>query len=220
MFKNGKRLVCRTFSGLLGVALLIISVNVTNASTITVGSHHLLPETANQPIVVSIAHDGATTEAARGMNLRAQIGDGNGLSSEPAFHGTLGSFGGLDLTGSIWDGLAGGSTVSGNGVPRTGFGSLGSVDLTSDNPSENVSTNGTLLTLLVDTTGFGTPDTFDLSLSGTALGDTTLVAADGTAFAPLDIVNGSITIVPEPSSIFLGLIAMSFLVWPSRRRRG
>ncbi len=211
-------MMSKKLSSLLSLGLMLLSVGIVNAASIDVGSHFLQPNTPNQSIMISIAPE-AGDPTTRGINLRAQLGDGNGLGDEPVFQGALGSFEGLDLTGSIWDGLASGSTVSGNGVPRTGFGSLGSADLTSDNPAESVAADGKLLTLLIDTTGFSTPDTFDLSLSDTALGNTSLVAADGSEFTPLQITNGSITIVPEPSGILLGVLAGSLLALRGNRNR-
>ena len=82
-----------------------------------------------------------------------------------------------------------------------------------------IAADGLLLTLLIDTTGFSMPGSFDLSLAGTALGDTSLIAADGSTFAPLSLTNGSITIVPEPSSMVLGLVATSFLFLRRRHSR-
>ena len=203
MFKNGQPIASKSHACLFILSLMLSSVGGANAASIDVGSHLLQPDTPNQPIVIAIV-PGAGDPTTRGINLRAQIGDGNGAGVEPVFQGTLGTLEGLDLTGSIWGDLVGGSTVSGNGVPRTGFGSLGSADLTSNNPSENVAADGKLLTLLIDTTGFSAPGTFDLNLSETALGNTSLIADDGRPLAPLDITNGLIKIVEEVPGDFNG----------------
>jgi hypothetical protein len=76
---------------------------------------------------------------------------------------------------------------------------------------------GLLATITVDTTGFG-PGEHTLDLKGQPLtdypGDTQLLFADTL------ITNGSITIVPEPSSVALAAIGlMGLTVWGCRRRK-
>jgi hypothetical protein len=206
------------YSLLLAAVFVFTATQSANAIVIDVGSHVLQANTGGQAIQIAVQFETGDPNVT-GLNLSAQIGDGTSLLTdpEPVFDGTPGTFDGLDLTGSIW--TANSNSVSGNGVPRITFPQLASGSITFDNSGDDVTPDGLLLTFLVDTAGFSS-GTFDLSFQGTELGDTTFILQGGGSIAP-NITNGSITIVPEPSSGILILIGMGVLAFGARcsRRR-
>jgi len=146
--------------------------------SIIVGDHDLLPDTANQ--VISILVTGASDVT--GMNVRAQIGDGTGPQAEP-------NFADVDFTGGIWD--AHPNTVTGGPVSGAEQFLQGSVVF--NNMGDEVSANGVVVKLVVDTTGF-TEGEFDLRLSDTDIGvDSAFILEGGADLAPA-VTNGTITI--------------------------
>jgi hypothetical protein len=188
----------------LSFAILICLAQAAQAAlSITVGTHNLLPNTAGQPIDINITALGG--EQMQGVNFRAQLGDGGpnagGVDITPAMFGDLIGPGTIFETNNngVNDGSAYPSHLDYGTTTQAGFQVL--------SPGDNL-----LITILVDTTGF-TTGTWSLHLTDTATGDTNTAGGED-----LLIENGSI-IIPEPSSIVLGLIGLVGLVAYGRRRK-
>ena len=162
----------------------------------TVGTHVLLPNTANQDITIWVSGG----EQIAGEDFFAQIGDGGtflgGSNTKPAFTN-------VDiLGGTIFAANNNGAFGDPNGTPPGSNSAhpLIWVDGTTT-VSGTVSAAGRLATLTLNTTGLAA-GTFPLLLTGVAssLGpfDTTLRDANGAAI-PLSISNGSL-IVATPNA--------------------
>lgn len=209
---------------LTGFIVLLLAAAPAVAATINVGTHKLLPNTANQPIQITVVA-GNPAEQVAGMNLFAQIADG-GPDLPPPVTGTIDGpeFSGADLlTGTIWN-IQPQPTVPalwpGNQVIVAGviLGTQGST----------VPANGLVATLYVDTTGWGPDDDpWELKMApGTTIDPTGTQLLDGGVPTPnpipLTITNGMIW-VPEPSSVamLIGLLAViPLLAWKRRNSRG
>jgi len=192
----------------LAITLLFAIATMAHAdSIIVVGAHNLLPNTPGQTIQVLVSSD---VNNIQGMNFSAVIGDGGSI------------FGGVDdvvpsmtadiLTGTIWAPHAANAV---NQNPGGGFGvGLAAWSITTVNPPvlPVPGVNALLATLTIDTTGF-TSGTWALSLDDPNVGTTDF------AGIPIGITNGSITIVPEPTSVVLGLFAAAGLGAVAIRRR-
>jgi len=196
----------------LAIALLFAIVTVTKAeTTLIVGSHLLLPNTPGQTIQIFVSG----SDIVQGMNFNAVLGDGGS------------TLGGVDdvvpaLTADIITGAVfapdGPNSVNLNPSGAFGVGlAAWSVTTTSANSGQgagNRLANGLLATLTVDTTGFGPGYTINLDLNSPNAGPT-----DFAGGPTLNITNGSITIVPEPTSVVLGLFAAAGLGAVAIRRR-
>jgi len=193
------RRVGLSFAILLGLATVAQA-----ASTLVVGPHILAANQnggAQNTIQISISGNDANIA---GAVINAQVADGGpgvaGVIVGPGFTGDMLQPGSLFLGNNtgITDLNAG--FVNGNQI----------VLLQTSTASGVVSDVGgkLLVTLTFDTTGFSS-GTWPLIFSGTANGDTGI----GSTAGPLNllITNGSITIVPEPGSIVLGLFAAAGL---------
>ena len=209
--------------GVLAIAAMLCQAASADI-TIDVGDHDLLANTANQEISILVTSSdpppGGTDSFISGMNLNAEIGDGFGVGLvEPIFQGPDGALNGLSLSGTIFAS----GTPSGFAAV-SGFPSIANAGATS---TTNLVADGVLVKLIVDTTGF-TNGTFDVSLANLpsnavfgqgSLPDTELLGPIGNAspIAGIIINNGSITIVPEPSSILL-LLGLGTAAFSVRRR--
>ena len=182
-----------------GLALLAAAAPASAADpSIVVGSHNLLPNTAHQPIAIRVAGVSSV-----GMfNLSAQIDAGTGT--------TFPVFDGVDLTtGTIFaanhqDPLDIGSTpYLATWSIMTASGTISSAE-------------GLLATLYIDTTGISS-GTSSLLLGNTLNGPTIFYDATGLNQIPITITEGFFTIVPEPASAALFLLAAPTLLL--RRRK-
>ncbi len=182
--------------GAIGVAPLMAD------SSIDAGAHSLLPNLANQPIEIYVVGD----DQVRGMNVRAQIGDGAGPESEPIFEDA-------DFTEGIWD--AHPSTVLGGVV---GDGQYMQSGIAFDEANKTVASDGQIVRLSISTVGIN-EGRFPLLLAGTDIGeDTDFIVVGGDEFVP-EIVNGTITIVPEPGALALLLVGTVIALMRGRGRR-
>lgn len=184
---------------------------------IEVGDHTLLANTAGQQVDILVSSAMGDPQIS-GINLHAEIGDGTGSGAEPVFNGAQGSQEALVLSGTIFDG----ELPSGQS-PATGAPSVTDAAIV---PSSNIVPNGVLISLLIDTTVFGTPGaSYDLNLAGhttAGLTDTELLGPVGAATpVAVTINNGSINIaasaVPEPTAVTL--LALGAIGMTARRRR-
>ena len=168
-------------------------------TSIDVGTHELLPNTANQPISIFAMGD----DQVRGFNLRAQIGDGMGPIVEPTFDD-------VDFNLGIWDAFA--KTTLGGPVEESKQFAQASVAF--DNLGDTVAADGLVATIMVSTIGLE-EGTFDLLLSGTEIGENSdFIVVGGGTFQPT-ITNGTIRIVPEPTGAFGFLMCLALVI---RRR--
>jgi hypothetical protein len=181
----------------LSLAVLLCLATAAQAtSTIIVGNHILQPGMAGQ--VIQIFVDGDGSDQVQGVNFRAQLGDGG-----PGVGGTtdIGPMtGNLLPPGSVFDGNNNGVT-DGSAPPSY-------VDLqTTTQGTSTVTIIGHMLLaeLTFDTTGFTSSDVIPLILSNTFGGVTDFSGV------PIIIEDGSVQIVPEPSSVVLGLFGLAGL---------
>lgn len=193
--------------GLLMVTLLTLASAAQADMTIIVGANSLQPNQAGQTVPIFVVSD--SPDSSQGLSLNAQLGDGGP------------DLGGVDITPLMTGDAVGPGTLfeTNHNPPADGsvppsFVNIGFAVQAGTVP---IPVGATLLaTLTFDTTGFGPGPSWPLLLAGTLNGDTQLAATTGALF----IENGSITIVPEPSSIVLGLFAVAgFGAVAIRRRR-
>jgi len=214
--KVQKEMRMRLKVGLLMAALLVAASAARADLVVTVGNHDLLPNTPGQVVQIFVTAQGG--EAVSGNQLRAQLGDGGP------------DVGGTDVGPVMTGDIIGPGTIfeSNNvGVSDNSLGPL-YVDLGTNTTAGTIALSpGQNLwgTLIFDTTGFGPGFSMPLLLSGAAGGDSDMFPFHVTNFDPgfaLLIENGSINIpiVPEPSSIVLGMFAVAgFGAVAIRRRR-
>ena len=195
----------------IGVLILVSLCIVATASAepvIDVGNHSLFPNMAGQEIQIFVT--GGTP--VQGLNFYIQVADGGpeaaalGLIPPPGIDGP--AITGLDLlSGTIFEDNNT-EQRSGPFLPQFRDGLTSTVEGT-------VLASGLLATVTFDTTGFTTlGQQWELRL-------TNVVEHVGTDFAtiPATIHNGAITIVPEPSSIVLLLLAAVGMLLVVRLRR-
>ena len=179
----------------------VLSAAVSAAPIINVGSHDLQENASGQIVYLNVTG----TDQVTAFNLKAQIGDGTGPNAEPVFES-------IAFGGGMWDAHA--NTVTGGPISGAGQFAQASVAF---NTSVSVPADGLLLTLTIDTTGFFDGDSFDLLLKGTDIGsDSDFVVIGGGTLAP-GITNGTINIVPEPTS--MALLSMGGLLALRRRKQ-
>ena len=151
---------------------------------IIVGNYVVLPDQAGQEIILSATGDSVVT----GFNLRAQIGDGLGPQKEPVFQD-------VSFAGGIWDALP----YSVMGGPVEGAEQYAQASVVFNAPDHNVISSGTLVKLLIDTTGIS-GGAYDLNLAGTDIGvDSAFLAIGGTEI-PVAITNGSLSVLVAPQT--------------------
>ena len=167
---------------------------------ITVGSHFLAANTPHQPVAIRVSG----VQGVAGVDLNAQIAVGTG-TFYPIFSG-------VDLTtGTLFAANNNGASDMGSGsFPRVATWSL----LTASGTIS--SAEGLLATLYIDTTGQSS-GTYSLSLGNTLGGPTVFYDSTGLTKIPITITDGSFTIVPEPASAGILLVAAPTLLLGRRR---
>lgn len=174
-------------------ALLCLTTVVDAATTIDVGNYLLLPNTPGQVIQLPITG----TDLAPGLDLAVQVGDGGPeLAAFDLPPGTPGpTIGQIDFASGTIFSVPGATqfTPAGN-LPQVWFTNV----VLGASPSE-VTTNGVLANLTIDTTNFS-GGSFALLLKNVvaALSPPNGISTDLTSQVPhLTINNGSITIIPS-----------------------
>jgi hypothetical protein len=183
---------------------MLIGLPVASAATITGGVHNLLPNTPGQVIQI-MASGGDSVE---GIVLSVITGDGGS---------TYG--GSIEAPGITFiDVLAPGKIF---GTPNN-TGDLGiffngdqAASTSTTTPSGSVIANGLLATVTIDTTGF-VGGSYVLDLTGL---NESLLPSSSFPGDPTQVINGVLNIVPEPSSIVLGLFAAAGMAAVVIRRR-
>jgi len=184
------------------VVVLCCATKLQAGIMITVGDNPLFPNTANQEVSIFVTGG----DPVQGLNFNAQIGDGGvdlgGTTVGPEITG-------IDiLTGTL---------VEGNNNGFVDPEALGGVDFklvefrTTTTNAGTVAADGLLATLTIDPTGFFS-GVFPLILSNTVNGPTDFAGVEAT------IDDGTIRIVPEPSTVAMGLLGgVAFLALAFRR---
>jgi hypothetical protein len=187
------------------------------ATVIEVGAIELLPDRDGQPIELFLRPDtNSEPDRVTGINLRARIGDGMGPIEEPTFSVTAAGGKGVDFQGTIWDVLP---VVTGGGAVAESQQFMQAFAVFNRSAATTMA-DGKAATLFVDTTGVF-QGTFNLSLFATGeIGEPTDLIQPGVGslrtFVPT-IVDGTITVVPEPSTVLLLMAAAGLLALARRR---
>jgi hypothetical protein len=185
-------------------AFVLIGVPVVQAQnlpTIEVGDHLLLPDRPNQPVTIDVG-GGVPVQA---LDINVQVADGGpvagGMIVGPGFTADI-------LSGTIFapnfvnyfnhnQDLHDGNQYMWYSLTTNGG---------------TVETSGLLVTLTFDTTGF-TGGSWPLIMTGTIHGSTNFGSIGAS------IINGSISIVPEPASAALATLGFAGLAaWACCRR--
>ena len=188
-------------------------------NSIVVGNHNLAPNQTGQ--VISLFMTG--TDAYKNSEMRILIN--SGVAGAPVITHVFGDTDGAiftpNMAGSLWEnGSAGiaGNFPNGTTSVGTGLQTLASFATPGFTPS---TANGIYVTLTFDTTGVA-PGVYSFSLADLPLPTELLFGIDEQNEeipVPLDIVNGTLTVVPEPASLMLGLFAMVGLAVVTIRSR-
>ena len=202
-----------------GLVALFLGALPVFSATIDVGDQVLFPDMPGQTIQIRVT-PGDPAEEIAGMDLFAQIADGGPDLGVPGSHIDGPVFADADMeAGTIFQPTP---IVAPPSILTGGQIIVGGVILQEEGAV--VPADGLLVTLTVDTTGFFADDPnnpWDLKLTDTLDAPTTLL--DGGEIPlpiPLTIFNGTITLVPEPSTIamLLGLAGILLAVVARRRK--
>ena len=186
---------------LIAVSTLIAPVTASAVPIVTAGNYNLQPNQPNQPVSISVTGG----DAVQGVELNARIG--TGLGAIPKFTG------GTVITGTIF--ASNNQGDFGDGVIGNGTSIPQILNLaTATTGVTTVAASGLLGTLIIDTTGLNA-GTYALTLSNTENGPTVLTRPGN--ISTTTVIDGSITIVPEPATA--GLLVLSTGGLLLRRRR-
>ena len=193
------------------IAVLVCLASVAQASAVlTVGTNPLLPNTKNQ--VVNIFMTATGGDNTRGMNFYALVADGgpgNVLTGPGSIVGP--KITAMNIVGAGM--LFAPPNNTGQNDPTTGFFGPQGSGASTTTPSAAIPVPAGLVLLgsiTFDTTGF-LSGTWDLNMGGSnnptssSMSDFDSTSIDG---VQLGVEDGHITIVPEPSSIVMGMFAL------------
>jgi hypothetical protein len=201
----------RKVFGLALAVVLCLTASAQAIPTIVVGNHNLLPNTAGQQIPINVT--GIGVNEVNGITLSVMTNDGG-----VPYGGTPGPIiTAVDDDSGPTIGVPP-SVATGHNAPAEFFDNqLYSGNFLTVSGFVTVA-NGLVATLTIDTTGFA-GGVYDLQLIGFALeenvGNTGFIGN----ISAESITNGTITIVPEPSSVVLGLFAVAGLGAVAIRKR-
>ena len=203
--------ICGALLALLGSAAARADL------VINVGNIRLQPNMDNQQVLIYVTT--STAQSVQAVQLQVQIGNGGTAYGDAGPEPSIDSLDLLGNSNAIFFPDNNGQSPS---DPSTGvIGVSGQIaarsTITSPTGAPSVLANGLLATLKISTLGCYTPEqSWPLSLTSTS----SITMLDGdTAFGELipTIINGSITIAPEPASALL-LGAGAALLLRRRRR--
>jgi hypothetical protein len=180
------------------------------ANSIVVGNHNLQPNQAGQVVnLIMTGSDGYNTSDF-GLLING------GLAGAPVVTHVFGvttgtAFSAADLAGSIWEGGGGGIGsqfpygTANVGTGRETIAALYTAGFTSSTAS------GIYVSLTFNTAGVA-PGVYSFSLTENPVWPTRMFSGLDDELepipVPLDIINGTLTVVPEPASMMLGLFAI------------
>jgi hypothetical protein len=199
------------------LGLLLAMPVMAQAAVISMqGTGDLLPETAGQQITLLLSGGDTYTDS----NLRLTINGGVGPAPavQLIFNDPASTIPGANLAGSIWAGGAAGIAIGGvNGTTADSSGLVPIAAFQTAAGGTPQNTDGIYAVLTVSTVGVA-PGTYSFSLEGTdlinGLNEDFEPIFVGLQFAPMQL-----SIVPEPSSIVMGLFAAAGLAAVVIRRR-
>jgi MYXO-CTERM domain-containing protein len=139
-----------------------------------------------------------------------------GVGTAPRITAVFGKTGGAiptaNLAGSIWQGGAGGIYATPDGTYPTDSGLGTHVAFATAGFTPQL-TSGIYATLALDATGVPAGN-YSISLINNPVGPTQLYGST----IPLEIIDGTITVTPEPASVVMGLFALAGLAAVAVRR--
>ena len=206
---------------LLFLAVLLSVPAIAQAAiVITAGVHPLLANTAGQKINVNLKANG---EFYTDGNMRLLIAAGGPVVTH-VFNDTDGAIPGANLAAAIWVGGSAGIGGVADGTTTTGTGRRTTASFLTAGGGTPQNTDGIFATLTLSTVGIA-PGTYSFSLTAHPNGASDLFNGldefDEPIPTNLQMVNGSLTVVPEPGSMVLGLFAVAGLATVAiRRHRG
>ncbi len=188
------------------------------AATIDVGDHELFENMADQQVQIFVV-PGDPVEEVVAMDLLAQIADGGPDLGLPGSHIDGPEFTDVDMmTGTIWP-------FPYFPIPWILAGRQILMTAMYDNHVQVIEPDGLLVTLTIDTTGFFADhpnNPWELKLTDTLDIPTTLLDPSNPPRAiPLTITNGTIRLIPEPSTLLMlaSLLAAAVLSVRTNRSR-
>jgi hypothetical protein len=213
----------------LSLAILLGLATAAHANlSINVGSHNLNPNQAGQVIFIEVT-GGVNTQPIDTVNSISshdsvlQLAGGGGGVGGPAPAGEPKLTEVNAVTGTIFDGNTADSPPGQVGFSSEQFWNVGVVN--DGSPANFYPNPGVLLKVTIDTTGV-TSGTFALIMdetndvfNGYSSNYSNSPPEAGDLALDFDIINGSVTIVPEPSTVVLGLLAAAGLGLVAIRRR-
>jgi hypothetical protein len=174
----------------------------------------LLPNTAGQTVTLLLSGSDLYSSSDVAMQINGGVGPA------PFVTAVFGDTGGLIspaslYAGSVWVGGSAGITGDPNGTNPTSSGLTTGAGFATPAFAEQT-TNGVFMTLTVSTVGIG-PGTYPLTLDGTIM--TWITSEFDEIPVPLQFGQMALQIVPEPSSVVLGLFAAAGMAAVVIRRR-
>jgi hypothetical protein len=179
-------------------ALCVCATTVARGAVIvTAGNHLLLPNTSGQ--VISVFVTATADEAAHLLDFTAGID--NGVGPAPIITAMN-----VNGPGTLFDTSVNTSMVFhfGDGFDPPGLEVFQEVEFDDDLLNVPIGADQLLATLTISTAGFAS-GSWDLNLLHSGFDELSISSTSGAL--PLTLVNGSITIVPEPATLWLGLLA-------------
>jgi hypothetical protein len=171
--------------------LLSLPLSV-EAAQLTTGTW-LVPEGASN-FIIPLTISTGTGETLTDMSLLVQVADGG-----PSLGSIAGpTITGIDFTGSVWD-ATDYSVSPSPGLAVGDFNQLIGYDVSiAFGTGSPVPANGILASINIDATGYTAGQSFELKLVNTVGGDSSFLGAGS-----VNITNGIIQIIPEPSTATL-----------------
>ena len=187
------------------------TVSLSQAATISILDYSVAPGTLSLDVPVQIIGSELVTDMA-GVIF---VGGGGTMVGNPAAPPVTA----VSYDGSIWGPESGFVAWVDDGAPMlTPTGEIVWPNLNLNDGVDPVLANGTLLTFTLDLTGLAPGDSvsFGLSAGISGLQETTLIDDQGVTFTPA-FQDGSITIIPEPSTAVMVLLGSLGLLMARRR---
>lgn len=188
-------MIKKIIASIFVLAICSVLPNQLLALEVSIGNYSTSSNFITIPVLISGG------EQVKDMGGLIVVGNGGTLASFPA----VPTISAIDYTGSIWTGAPGGFVTS-IAAPLPKEIAFPSVSLNTS--GQSVAASGLLLNFTLDLTGFPVGSTYGLSLQYPSSQDTTFTLDNGNEITPT-FVNGSISIVPEPSSLMLVVAALA-----------